>query len=192
MTLVHQDTATREECARALRQLSDRDLGTLDELARLRAVGLTSLSARDLLHEAIVRMLDGRRKWLRDVPLIAFLRGVMRSIASDQWRRQEAAVVVSESAIGTEDETADGAIAEAPDASLAPETRAAAAQTLSRIEELFKSDAEALTVLAGMATGLSPRDIQEENVMSKTRYASTQRRIRRKLARAFPNRPEGA
>ena len=192
MTLVQRQTATTGECAAALRALGDADLRRLEELARLRALGLASLDGQDLLHEAIVRMLTGKRKWPRDVPLVVFLRETMRSIASDQWRRQETAAVVAESETRVDPETGDGAVAMAADWSMAPEPRTAAAQTLARIEDLFRDDADALAVMAGMASGKSPGEIQRENAMDETRYASTQRRIRRGLARAFPERGEGA
>ena len=192
MTLVQRETATPEECAAALRQLSDADLRRLDELARMRAAGLAFVDGRDLLHEAIVRMLTGKRRWPTEVPLVVFLRETMRSIASDQWRRQETAAVVAESETRVDPETGDGAVAMAADWSMAPAPRTAAAQTLARIEDLFRDDADALAVMAGMVSGKSPGEIQRENAMDETRYASTQRRIRRGLARAFPESGEGA
>jgi hypothetical protein len=39
----------------------------------------------DLICEALVRVLDGRRTWPRSVETLPFLHGVMRSIASE-WR----------------------------------------------------------------------------------------------------------
>ena len=185
MTLVQRETATPEECAAALRQLSDADLRRLDELARMRAAGLAFVDGRDLLHEAIVRMLTGKRRWPTEVPLVVFLRETMRSIASDHWRRRGAAVVVAESEIHADPGIGDGAVAMAPDVSMEPEARTGAAAALTRIAELFKSDRDALAVIAGKVNGKSPAEIQEENAMSKRRYATTQRRIRRGLARLF-------
>ena len=182
MTMVQRETATREECAAALHELSEADLRRLDELARLRAAGLASVDGRDLLHEAIVRMLDGKRRWPQDVPLLVFLRETMRSIANDHWRRQESPIVAAES------ETADGTVAMAADVSMAPEARTGAAQALARIEELFKGDADAQAVMVGMVSGKAPAEIQEENTMNGTRYATTQRRIRRGLAQLFSER----
>ena len=72
--------ATREECAIALHELSDDDLAQLETIARLRAIRLRALDWRDLLHDAIDRLLDGKRKWPKEVPLVVFLRETMRSI----------------------------------------------------------------------------------------------------------------
>ena len=69
-----------------------------------------------------------------------------------------------------------------------PERDAAAAETLAQIEQAFEGDLEALHVLQGMALGKSPSEIQEEGQMDARQYASTQRRIRRTLAREFPDR----
>ena len=97
MTLARRDVATPEESVAALRRLSDGDLRRLERLARLRVIGLHAVDWRDLLHEAIVRLLDGSRRWPRDVSMVVFLRETMRSIASDHWRRLEEPVVMARS-----------------------------------------------------------------------------------------------
>ena len=171
-----------------MRRLSDGDLRRLEQLARLRVIGLHAVDWRDLLHEAIVRLLDGTRQWPRDVPLVAFLRETMRSIASDHWRRLERPVVVAESELGIDGEIDGSEVGHARDVAGQPERQVSADETLARIEDAFRDDDEALKVMAGMAGGKSPREIQEETGMDETRYASTQRRIRRRLGREFPER----
>ena len=157
MNLVQRDTVTREECAEALRRLTDSDLQRLEQLARLRVIGLHAVEWRELLHEAVVRLLDGSRQWPREVPLVVFLRETMRSIASDHWRRLERPVVVAESELGPDSEADGGVVANARDEKMQPERRASAEETLARIEKLFTGDDEALHVLVGMAYGRSPK-----------------------------------
>ena len=188
MTLARRDVATRAESAEALRRLSDDDLRRLEQLARLRVMGLHAVDWRDLLHEAIARLLDGTRRWPRDVDLVVFLRETMRSIASDYWRRLEKPVVVAEADLGVDEETGEGAVDNAMDPLASPERLVSAAETLARIQAAFEGDGDALKVIAGMAVGKSPRDIQQEAGLTETQYASTQRRIRRRLAREFPDR----
>ena len=188
MTLECREVATREESAAALRRLSDTDLLRLEQLARLRVIGLHAVDWQDLLHEAIVRMLDGSRRWPRDVPLIVFLHQTMRSIASDHWRRLEKPVVVTASQFGADGETGEKVMSNAADPASSPECRASAAETLTRIREVFRHDNDALRVIAGLATGQSPQEIQRDTGMNETRYASTRRRIRRRLVREFPER----
>ena len=50
-----------DECVKALRDLSDADLRRLEGIARLRCIGLHDLDWRDLLHDALTRLLDGSR-----------------------------------------------------------------------------------------------------------------------------------
>ena len=186
MTLVQREAATAEECAEALRQLTDAELQRLQQLARVRVIGLEALDWGDLLNEAIARMLGGSRRWPRDVSLVVFLRETMRSIASEHWQRLERSVVMAESeTIRVGGEAGHGAVDMAPDMSMEPEARSLAAETLTRIEVLFDGDEEALQVIAGMASGKSPSEIQQETCMNVTRYASTQRRIRRRLVSEF-------
>ena len=91
MRLAQREVATIDEAAAALRRLSDADLRRLERIARLRAIGLNALDWRDLLNEAFVRLLNGSRRWPHKVKLVVFLRETMRSIASEYWRRLEAA-----------------------------------------------------------------------------------------------------
>ena len=177
--------ASTNECAKALRQLSDADLRRLTEVGQIRVTGLQSLDGQDLLHEAIARMLGGQRQWPLDVPLVVFLLQTMRSIASDCWRRQEASVVVSESTVGIGAEATTGELVIAEDLSTSPEACVSAQQVLDYIEDLFQDDHEALSVITGMASGKSPSEIQRENAIDKRRYATTQRRIRRGLSKLF-------
>src|SRR6266478_4725173 len=52
-----------------------------------RSYGRISLEEPDeLVHEAICRILDGTRKWPRDLEKLRFLAGVIKSIAGDRKR----------------------------------------------------------------------------------------------------------
>ena len=192
MTLARRETATVEECVAALRGLTDSEWQQLADLARVRATGLGTLDSGDLLHGAIDRMLTGKRKWPRDVPLVVFLRETMRSIASNEWRRLEQRVIVAESEMRPDGAWGDGAVEAAPDVSMAPETRVVAAEMLDQIEGVFRDDAEALAVIVGVTGGQSPDEIRRENAMGEKRYATTLRRIRRRLTAAFGAKGEAA
>ncbi len=181
--------ASKQEVMDGLRGLTDADLRRLERIARLRAIGLHDIDWRDLLHEAIARMLDGTRQWPKDVAIIVFLRETMRSIASEHWRRGGINPVLSESQLRDTADDLEGSLLETgADPVASPERDAAASEALSQIEQVFRSDANALQVIEGMAMGKSPREIQEEGQMDVRQYASTQKRIRRKLARSLPER----
>src|SRR3974377_448817 len=73
---------TPAEVLRALRSLSTEHKTLLVKIARAYA-WKTSYGHEDLIQEALTRVLEGKRAWPRKLPIVVFLRGVMRSIASD-------------------------------------------------------------------------------------------------------------
>lgn len=173
------------DVASAIDALSDVELVRLKALARLWSRDLPGgLGWNDILHEAIARALDGSRPWPPDVPILAFLSGVMRSICNDLWRRArlEQRLLVSrddrDQRSGPSEEVDD-----VPD----PERILAAAQTLATIYRLFEADPLALKIIAGMAEGLTATEICSIHEMSELDYDTTRRRMRRTLLRQHQN-----
>ena len=163
--------------ARALAGLSDADLLRLQALARLRARGLPpGVSWSDLLHEAIVRALDGSRQWPPHLPLLAFLSGVMRSLCDEMWRRRrrEAELIAWE-----DDSARQEAACPGPD----QERTLAAAEAVGAIHRLFADDAVALRIVSGLAAGLTAEEIRAMHDLSPVAYDSARRRMRRALMR---------
>ncbi|MCY4383128.1 MAG: hypothetical protein OXE44_08270 [Nitrospinae bacterium] len=188
MAVVNRKIASQQEIAYALRNLTDADLRRLERIARFRIIGLNDLDWQDLLHDAVARLLDGTRRWPKDIPLVVFLRETMRSIVSEHWRRKKNTPVLSEAQLHRIDDTERHILENAPDTTTNPERQMLASETLAKIEKVFQGDPEAMRVILGMAVGKSPNEIQKEAQMSSKRYATTQRRIRRKLAREFADR----
>ena len=181
--------ATRKDVLDGLRGLTAADLRRLKGVARVRALGLHEVEWQDLLQEAVVRTLDGARQWPVDVGLVVFLRETMRSIASEHWRRRRVDPIVQDPPQHDSPDIVEATVLDTVvDPTADPERDAAAAETLAQIEQAFEGDLQALHVLRGMALGKSPSEIQEEGQMDARRYASTQRRIRRTLAKEFPDR----
>src|SRR5215472_4408636 len=89
-----------EAVARALAALTPVDLVRLKRLAQLRARVLPGLEWDELLNEALLRTLDGSRRWPEGVPLLAFVAGIMRSLVDrrvqERRRLVEHALAVSE------------------------------------------------------------------------------------------------
>ena len=149
------------------------DLLRLKAIARLHARGLPAwVSWVDLLQEAFARTLEGRRRLPPDVPIVAFIAGVMRSLRSDHLRqaRREAAQVRRLEGV----ESVSGG---------QPEEQLAAQQELVRIHMLFADDRQALQLLEGLGAGLSPAEICVATGMGATDYDSTRKRIRRTMLR---------
>jgi DNA-directed RNA polymerase specialized sigma24 family protein len=162
---------TPRDVGAALAALSEEDLLRLRAIARLRGRSLPpgAMSWSDLLHEAVLRALTGVRPWPPDVPLLAFLAGVMRSLCDEQWRRrrrQDHLPIFLDSG-GSDD----------------PERTCAAAEALAAIQRLFASDEAALKVITGITRGMTAEDIRRHYGLTAGQYDTTRRRIRRGLLR---------
>jgi DNA-directed RNA polymerase specialized sigma24 family protein len=167
----HRPVMPAERIQRAVAALSDADLLRLKQIAQFRARRLPGVEWADLLNEAVGRALGGDRHWPPEVPLVAFLAGIMRSLAEELWRQQRQRNALFAEIAAVPSETPD------------PERELYARQSLAAIDTLFAQDADALRLIAGLAEGLSAAQIQLKTGMDATRYATTRRRIRRTLLR---------
>ncbi len=163
----------------AIQALSEADLVRLRALAHLWSRGLPGgLGWTDILHEAIVRVLDGSRPWPFGVAILPFLAGVMRSICDDQWRRaryEQRLLVSCDDPDQGRDEPAD----DAPDS----ERIVSSVNALADIYRLFSADPVVLKIIAGMACGLTAKDICRTYDISDLDYDTARRCMRRTLMR---------
>jgi len=168
-----------KEVAAALAELSTADSVRLAQLARLRCLGAVGLEWQDLLHEAFIRLLDGRRRWPRDVPLVAFMAQTMRSIATESRQADLVEFGGIESHESGDEHGTANVLAKTD---ITPEREISGRQGLLEIESLFEGDAIGLAVLEGIARGDSVVEMQELLGLDPTAYATTLRRIRRRLS----------
>ena len=182
-------TSRPPTAAAALAALSDADLLRLKRFAQLRSLRLPLLNWSDLLNETIVRVLDGSRLWPPDVDFIVFLLQSIRSISSEQWRRIQRTPVTREADLPPSGpaNTERASLDELGRDELNPEREVLAAIALRDVMTIFRADQYATAILEGLAEGDAPTDIQRRAGMTPIQYASAQRRIRRALARAFPD-----
>src|SRR5215471_19303999 len=76
------------EALTAVRSLSEADTTALLKIARAYArTRRTRYDYQDLFHEAITRILEGKRNWPTKIPFVPFVAGVMRAIAWE-WRSE--------------------------------------------------------------------------------------------------------
>lgn len=181
--------ATREEVVQAIQSLSEADQLRIEAFAKMRAIKLPSQDAKDLLQTAIERSLGGSRRWPKPVSFVKYMRQTIRSISHEEYRKQKEGPVTlaAELASGEEDDNWLEQHAAAGD-EVDPQRVAETQLLIEQVKSLFSSDAEVLAVLAGMMDGMTPEEICAEAGMSRTQYATAQRRIRRRLARAFPEK----
>ena len=171
------------QTAVALGLVTDLELLRLKTLARWYARGLPpDVTWEDLLQEALTRILVGKRQVSEGVAVVAFVAGVMRSLRSEHWRR------VERTTTRDRPHREDRSLAAQPgtdlvDSTPGPERALMAQQELAAIRKLFSDDATALTILDGLARGLTADEIRLGAGLSDTDYASARKRMRRVLLR---------
>lgn len=185
------DTLTDDEMRQAVAALSDVDLLKLERAA----VWLTSrrsVSPDDLLQEAICRSLEGARRCPRGVRLVAFVTNAMRSILSSHQKATagdpiELATPVS--ALSEGDDEVDP-LANIRDSAPTPEQKLLAEdeanQMKAALHRLFDDDPEAELVLLDIFAGLTAEETRADLQLGETEYATTRRRIRRRINQRYP------
>jgi DNA-directed RNA polymerase specialized sigma24 family protein len=163
------ETYTAAEIREAVKSLSTQHKTALVKLAKVYAIK-TSFGHEDLLQEAFMRVLAGRREWPKSVAVVPFLAGVMRSIAWDwQVERHDEGVEVNE--IGYEDQTASARI-----------------DTLKTIA-LFDDDPIAQKVVIALLDGARGEELRKLSGLTKTEYESKRAKIRRRIEKMWPWEP---
>ena len=158
-----------EEVHRALADLLESEGSVrLMAIARLHA-RKCRLDADDLFHEACVLSMCGDRRWPRDVPMLTFLAGVMRSIAHG-WRkkaRRMADKPPDEALIGDDYPTPADMLEEA--------------DLLKKALRRFEDDPEVHMLLQALIDGWGKSDLLSLFDEDEIAYATARRRLRRKL-----------
>ena len=132
----------------------------------------TVVEPDDLVHDAIAKTLDGRRRWNRKVTIIKHLDRVMESDSGH----------VAEQRTREVDQLPDvhaEPVAQQP----SPEARLQARETLDNGLALFSEDKIALQLIRLKSDGFSVSEIQRELDMRKTQYETVSKRIRRRFAK---------
>jgi hypothetical protein len=179
------DVATPDEVAVALGALTPIEISRLNMIARIRVRYAPGLEWRELLHEAIDKALSGARKWPRHLPFLLFMHQTMRSQASEHRRKAAFGLVTTEADLPARAD-GDSIIGQTPSRAPSQERDVFARQMLDQVLSVFAGDPAALAALDGLAMGLDPAEIQKNAGITKTQYASAQKRIRRGLVHAFP------
>lgn len=169
------------QTALALELVSRMDLLRLKAIARVYARGLApEVTWEDLLQEALTRVIAGSRRRPRNVPMVAFLAGILRSLRGEHWRR------ATRDSAGHDPLRIDHARGDSlalADRRSDPERALIARQELLAIRELFAGDAAASSIIEGLGAGLSAEEIRRATGLGPTDYDSARKRIRRALLR---------
>lgn len=182
---IAEKTLSSTEILDAIDRMSIADGQRLLKTAAFRCYG-TGLDAEDLFQEAMKRALqceDGRR-CPRDVTLVVFLAGAIRSVA-DAERKKRARERVAHRGKAIETENTNGAAKVTMDLDDF-ENEAENKRMVDSLFSLLEGDEKAQLVLLGDLEGLSAAEIRAINGLSKTDLATVRTQTRRTIKKAYP------
>jgi DNA-directed RNA polymerase specialized sigma24 family protein len=159
------ETYSQVEVSQAIRSLTAEQKTLLVRIAKAYA-WKTRYGYEDLIQEALTRVLEGKRAWPRKLPIAVFLRGVMRSIASD-WAPE-----------GFDDANVD---------EIAWVNHAAAARIdAQKMLALFEDDPIAQRIFVAMLEGAKGEELRELSGLAPKDYETKRTKMRRRLERMSP------
>ena len=172
------------ELREAVLALGKTDLIRLRRAGRIYAFGL-DCELDDLLGDAVMLALSGSRSCPRDMAVLPFLVGIMRSRASalrQSVRRKGITLSL--------DSERHGATTDLPALRTTPHDDLNVAEEhaarMRSLETLFADDAEALQILAADLREKSKNEIIEMLGIDAVQYATARRRMRRRIDKSFP------
>lgn len=194
-----QKEATLEEVQVALEGMVNDD----DVLLKLRHVATrfsvgNPYSPEDLVQEAFVAALELRRRWNPEHSFFSFICSAMRSIAWDDRTSLPRRTECSASGLAGDDDSPTEEILDRADTRTDVQTRMAEEveqamhdghrQRVDALFALFAGDEHVLLILMAMEDGLRGADIEQHSGLSSTEHATARRRMKRRLATAYPRR----
>ena len=181
-----QRPATQEEIEKAIQELTPAQLIRLEKIAWFmhRTLGLrgTGRNEGDLLSDAIIAVLEGRRKWVKDnCDFMTFINGAMRSLAS-HIRDRKATDAFDKIAPNPENkqDNAEDFIEHIPTkAPVAPERQLHECDLDRQVRERFKDDAVVVLVYEAFLDRMTPADIRSCLGITENEYHAAAKRLRR-------------
>jgi len=161
------------------------------KLARIIAHGLPTMSAEDLLQQAMMLVVAGRRKWPRGLPTLLMLKGVMRSIAY-RTRRKPNYVLAEDFGSPSEDDSEfEGSVlAEGVSLETDPARTLQGESELLSVRNAVQGDEMLQLLVEALAEGLTGKGIAQELGWDQKQYDAARKRLSRRLAELKTNRSE--
>jgi len=146
-------------------------------MAKGRAVGLV-LDWQDLLQETFARVISGSRRCPTDIEFISFLAQTIRSVASEERRRQYATPTISTS---EQSEDSTGLPVAIADESVDVEGEVNAHRILENVHRHFELDKPVKELLRGYQLGETAAETMLRTGLSARDYDAARKRFRRGL-----------
>jgi len=163
---------SREELEAAVLGISDADILRVSQIANS-YTGSHEMEADDLVQEAIMRTLAGDRKTCpRDLPIVYFLAGVIKSIAHEEREKNKRKK--------NDEDSYQATLKQFNDEDCSTENDVLEQQLYNELEAIYEEDEEILLLILYLQEGESSSEIQKNEGWSETHYNSIRRRMRRK------------
>lgn len=177
------------ELCETINEFSKADLLRVNKIAKVMA-DKCGMTQEDMLQEAFVRALEEKRRCPRDVKIINFLAGVMRSIASSDAKSFERNPHVSLQTPKFEkghDYQTDLEETNPSRTEAGMIAKMDLNQIRKEIPPLFESDSEPIQLLVeGILDGMEAGELQEVSGLYGKEYNSARRLFRRRIEKTFP------
>jgi hypothetical protein len=187
--------ATIEEIDLAIEKLTPAEWAKLHAFARNRARMMAlrgcTFIGEDLLGQAVVALLDERRRWNpKKVNFVGVLMGAIKSIASNYLAATEdgnfALPVSQVSLVAENGDTTSTAMETPTDRRPNSEQIVVVSNLLAEVYYSFRDDPEALVIMDGWRDRMTGPEIIEALGIDRNAYETIVRRIRRKSAVLWP------
>lgn len=174
---------TENQVANLLSDFSVDDWYKAASCARIFCVNVPGLTENDLLHEAVVQLLDGTRHCPASVQPMTALYFVMRSIASHVRKRlKDGPIDYRVEVLSDFDEKEEFSNAVIAFSLASPEQNAQDRQLIADIDKLFEDDPEVRKLLHLWAEGIFGGEARMEMNLGGNMFEAANKRLRRKLA----------
>lgn len=172
---------TRREFFDAIHSLDIKQELTLYNFSSKLLEGTQYGSGVDLLHEVIIRVLDGSRGWRRDISIGSFLHESMRSVASVDTRHPQRRPLCYEDwmevGLASTREN-DNEFACSPEELLIQrQEEEIRREVLGGAKERLARDQDAMAVLQGLAREMTPAEIRKAFGITEPDYKAARARI---------------
>lgn len=165
------------EIREQLRLLSAEDFARLLLGARAYAKG-SSFTAHDILDQAVLASLSGDRRRRRDLELLSFLFGAMKSIAFNERKKAKSNALDKASEMDVD--IVDMAVHYDDALALMISAEDARAR-IELLADYVKDNENAGFVLEGWLDDMSPAEVREATGMTATQYDSARKYLNRRL-----------
>lgn len=177
------------EVEKKLGALQPADWQRLKIISNTLCAGVSDLTAADLLQEAMVRLLSGKRIWPSDLPPLVVLANVMHSIASNARKREADGPVDGSITLDLLDaDVDDRTVITHGKVTITPEDELSGKQQIAALYAAMGGDEELELLVMAWADKVRGDEARAELGWDEKKYDAVRKRLMRRLAELDPDR----